>query len=122
MMKKINPILAVSILLLSASAQANMPVGGYNSEPNTESGASVAWFGIKKGDSPGGDALHAGKTAIHNTDDAWFYSTHRETKGHYTMRENRRKAGVAAKEQYNIELRQRAEAEYAHRHSPSKWH
>jgi hypothetical protein len=44
-MKKINPILIASILLLGAPAKAESPVGSYNSESSVKSGVTVAWFG-----------------------------------------------------------------------------
>jgi ElaB/YqjD/DUF883 family membrane-anchored ribosome-binding protein len=46
-MKKFNPILIASILLLSASVQANTAVSGYNGESSVKSGVTVAMTTLK---------------------------------------------------------------------------
>jgi hypothetical protein len=114
-MKKINPILISSILLLSASAQANMPVGGYSSEPRAKSGASVAWFGIKKGDSPGGDAIHAGTIVVQAP---LKFSNHKNLTGSDAHEARQIKESALRNDK---KLRKRAEMEYSQRHTSSKW-
>jgi hypothetical protein len=121
-MKKINPILIASILLLSASAQANMPVGGYNSESSAESGALVSWFipDIARGWMDGHEK---------NDTDLRKRERGREAKAHpeeAKKKESKRKKRLAALGKTmalgtDKALRKRAEMEYSQRHKSSKY-
>jgi hypothetical protein len=105
-MKKFNPILAASILLLSASAQADT----YNNESNVKSGVSVAWFGQDVAD--------------------WYLKAEQEDykkneKNSHPERVKKRKEKSAGQHKklmliMDQKLRERANREYDHRHASHK--
>jgi hypothetical protein len=121
-MKKINPILVASILLLSASAKANMPVGGYNSEPDTKSGASVAWLGVDFSESLG----KLSKNYTRKKTDGRRKKNKKldpKTEKRAEKRRTRRLDSFGKRNSLAMdkELRARAEREYDHRHAPHKY-
>jgi Skp family chaperone for outer membrane proteins len=114
-MKKFSLILIASILLLSASVQANTAVG-YNNESNVKSGVTVAWFGEKTINHLKGSNKRYNAKKQKKKDDK---------KAKELAEKNKKKKKKARKKKEKAftdgELRVRAEREYAHRHSPSKY-
>jgi hypothetical protein len=105
-MKKINPILAASILLLSVSVQAKQSPNNasQNAAQNTDTSASVSSvFDLSM---LGVFEYTVGKGG----DDA-------RRKRHKKEKKKRKKE----RKKYEKKVRKRAEIEYNHRHTPSKW-